>query len=163
MIVHSAVEAAVVARGVEAPDRVVVASGFFDPVHVGHVAYLREAAKLGEALFVIVNDDSALEKKRGREHSWFMPISERLRIIDSIKGVDVVIPWPEDTVDLALECIMPAMFAKGGDRTDSMSIPEWATCYRCGIQVITGVGGAKSVSSSELLMRWVLLNANSVA
>lgn len=159
MIVHSAVEAAVVARGVEAPDRVVVASGFFDPLHVGHVAYLREAAKLGEALFVIVNDDWALDRKRGRDHSWFMPIEERLRVVDSIKGVDVVIPWHGDVVDQALECIMPAMFAKGGDRADSTSIPEWATCYRCGIQVITGVGGKKIVSSSHVLRRWVMLNA----
>lgn len=159
MIVHSAVEAAVVARGVEAPDRVVVASGYFDPLHVGHVAYLREAAKLGEALFVLVNGDEALSKKRGREHCWFMPIEERLRIVDSIKGVDVVVPWPESTVDRALECIMPAMFAKGGDRADSTSIPEWVTCYRCGIQVITGVGGGKTVSSSDVLRRWVMLNA----
>ena len=66
---------------------VVVASGYFDPIHSGHINYLREAKKLGDKLIVIVNNDEQAKLKK--EH-YFMPVKERKAIIEAIKYVDEV-------------------------------------------------------------------------
>jgi len=129
----------------------VAASGGFDPLHVGHVRYFKEARKYGSTLVVIVNGDGFLERKKGRA---FMPLADRMEIVNSLACVDYVCTWDGDTVDGALEILRPRAFAKGGDRTGPENIPEWETCQRLGIRVILGAGGGKERSSSELLAAW---------
>ena len=66
----------------------VAISGAFDPIHVGHIRYIREAAKLGDRLVVILNGDDFLLRKKG---FVFMPFEERKEILENVKGVDEVI------------------------------------------------------------------------
>ncbi len=132
------------------PRPLVATSGGFDPLHVGHLRCLLEASKLGGTLVVIVNGDGFLERKKRYK---FMPVEDRMEIIDGIKGVDIVIPWDDGTqfVSGAIDLIKPDIFAKGGDRAEPKDIPEWDTCQRVGCEVVFNVGGGKIRSSSELV------------
>ena len=76
------------------PKSIVIVTGGFDPIHSGHISYIREAKKLGELLFVGANSDSWLTQKKGRP---FMPMAERLAILGAIEGVDEV--WEFDDSD----------------------------------------------------------------
>jgi D-beta-D-heptose 7-phosphate kinase/D-beta-D-heptose 1-phosphate adenosyltransferase len=132
----------------------VLASGFFDPIHRGHINYLREAKKLGDILIVHVHRDECCIKKKGY---CFQPLSDRVAILESLKYVDEVVvckPPCDLTVAKALEEIKPDIFAKGGDRTiENMPQSEIEVCKRLGIQIVFGVGGAKIQSSS-----WICRN-----
>ncbi len=139
------------AAALTAHDYTVAISGGFDPIHIGHVRYIRDAASQGVVLVAIVNADSFLVEKKGRA---FMPLAERMEILNAIRGVDYVCAWDGWTVDGALEILRPDVFAKGGDRTGPENIPEWETCQRLGIRILTGVGGGKIQSSSDLLAAW---------
>ncbi len=127
----------------------VAISGAFDPIHVGHVRYIREAALLGDRLVVILNSDNFLLKKKG---FVFMPFEERKEILEHIQGVDEVIASIDEdqTVSKTLELLKPDIFAKGGDRTGPENIPEAATCRKIGCELVTNVGGGKVRSNSEL-------------
>lgn len=133
--------------------KVVMTSGGFDPIHPGHISLFKESKKLG-ILVVVVNGDSFLRAKKGR---GFMPLADRLAIIDSIKWVDFVIPFEvnrDTTVNKALKLLKPDIFTKGGDRYDEDTIPEWDTCQKLGIKIKTGVGSNKQWSSSWYLDNW---------
>lgn len=137
---------------------VVCASGGFDPIHPGHVSYLIGAANLGDRLVVVVNGDDFLTRKKGAP---FMPLKDRCEIVAGIRAVDLVIPFTpsdpnDDTVNEALRTIKPDIFAKGGDRVDEATIPEWDTCKENAIKVETGVGWGKSWSSSNYLSQWAI-------
>lgn len=127
----------------------VAVSGAFDPMHVGHVRYIREAAKLGNRLVVILNSDDFLLRKKG---FVFMPFGDRKEILENIKGVDEVIASVDEdqTVSKTLELVKPNIFAKGGDRTGPENIPEAVTCRRIGCELVTGVGGGQVRSNGEL-------------
>ena len=64
---------------------IVLVTGGFDPIHGGHIDYFNAAKKLGDLLIVGVNSDSWLERKKGQS---FMPITERVKIIENLKMVD---------------------------------------------------------------------------
>jgi cytidyltransferase-like protein len=135
--------------------RIVCASGGFDPIHPGHISYIYESRKFGDTVVVIVNGDAFLSAKKGKP---FMNLETRSNIVAHIIGVDYVIPFEiknDHTVNVALEKIKPHVFTKGGDRTDSDTIPEWQTCEQHGIEVITGVGADKAWSSSNYLENWL--------
>jgi cytidyltransferase-like protein len=127
----------------------VAVSGAFDPIHVGHIRYIREAAKLGDRLVVILNNDDFLLRKKG---FVFWPFEERKEIMENVKGVDEVVAAVDEdqTVRKTLELIKPNIFAKGGDRTGPENIPEAETCYKIGCKLVTNVGGDKIRSVSEL-------------
>jgi D-beta-D-heptose 7-phosphate kinase/D-beta-D-heptose 1-phosphate adenosyltransferase len=127
----------------------VAISGAFDPIHIGHIAYIREAAKLGDRLVVILNSDNFLLRKKG---FVFRPFEDRKEILGSIKGVDEVIASMDDdqTVCKTLELLKPDIFAKGGYRTSSQNIPEAETCRAIGCTVVTNVGGGKLRDDKEL-------------
>ena len=137
-------------------ERLVVTSGGFDPMHVGHLRCILESANLVRQiglrarLAVIVNDDGFLLRKKGYS---FMPIEERMEIIAGIRGVDYVVPWDDgsQTVTEALRILRPAFFTKGGDRDAAANVPEFDLCEQIGCEVIFGVGGGKIQSSSELV------------
>lgn len=132
------------------PRGVVLTSGYYDPIHFGHVHYLHDASALGEIHVAIVNGDKPLMLKREGK-TPFMPEYERAQVVDGVKGVDFVLLWPFPTVDNVIAALRPHRFAKGGDRTGISNIPEWGTCVACDCEIITYVGGEKMQSSSWLL------------
>jgi D-beta-D-heptose 7-phosphate kinase/D-beta-D-heptose 1-phosphate adenosyltransferase len=130
---------------------IVAASGGFDPLHVGHVRYLKAAKELGDQLIVILNTDEWLVKKKGYV---FMKYEEREEILLALECVDKVVPQVDldETVNMSLIKYIPHIFAKGGDRTAD-NIPELDTCKKLGIKTVFGVGGNKAQSSSELVKK----------
>ena len=137
-------------------ERLIVTSGGFDPMHVGHLRCLIESANLTQEiggktrLAVIVNGDGFLLRKKGYA---FMPEAERMEIIAGVKGVDYVVPWDDggQTVTGALAVLKPFAFTKGGDRDAASNVPEFELCEQMGTQVIFKVGGGKIQSSSTLV------------
>jgi bifunctional ADP-heptose synthase (sugar kinase/adenylyltransferase) len=141
-------------------------SGGFDPLHVGHVKCIQETVKKARCairhpkqqhgiVVVVVNADSFLIRKKGYA---FMPLMERMEIINSIEGVDYVVSWeaewPDQTVIGAIDILRPQYFTKGGDRINEKTIPEWDICKQVDCEIIAGVGkGGKIQSSSDLIRR----------
>ncbi len=134
--------------------KIVATSGGFDPIHPGHISCIMESKQYGDTLVVIVNGDDFLTKKKGKP---FQDLATRSLIISALRGVDYVVPFEiqdDHTVSVALEALKPDVFTKGGDRIDEHTIPEWKTCEKYGIKVISGVGFDKRWSSSEFLKQW---------
>lgn len=136
----------------------VVVSGYFNPVHKGHLDLLENAKSLGDLLIVIVNSDKQRELKGSRE---FMDEQERLRIIESLKPVDfAMVSVDEDrTQNATLKEIWTMfsrsfniIFANGGDQTNT-SIPEAETCEFLNIKLVDGLG--KKVQSSSWLLKQI--------
>jgi cytidyltransferase-like protein len=129
--------------------RVMCVSGYFDPVHIGHLEYMERTKKLGDYLIVIVNNDHQANLKKGKS---FMPEDERVEIIKSIKYVDeVILSIDHDrTVCKTLDSIDPPPYAfcNGGDQTND-KIPEAEICLKKRIILIDGLGN-KIQSSSWL-------------
>ena len=142
---------------------IVMTSGGFDPLHVGHLRCIQETVNFAKdskrfpkaskpLVVVLVNCDNFLKAKKGYA---FMTLEDRMEIVHGIAGVDCVLPWrytnDDFTVVKAIDMIKPKYFTKGGDRTDATNIPEWEICQQRGCEIITGVGGGKIRSSSELV------------
>jgi D-beta-D-heptose 7-phosphate kinase/D-beta-D-heptose 1-phosphate adenosyltransferase len=126
---------------------VVAISGYFDPIHVGHLEYINMAKKLGDKLVVIVNNNYQCELKKGKP---FMDEKDRVTIVSNLKNVDeVFLSIDKDkTVCASLEKIKPDIFANGGDRKN-YEIPESVICKKYDIKIIDGLGD-KIRSSSDL-------------
>ena len=122
-------------------------SGYFDPIHVGHIEYINNAKKLGDWLVVIVNNNNQCAIKKGK---YFMDEKDRVLIVKNIKAVDeVFLSIDEDkTVCKSLKKVNPDVFANGGDRKN-YEIPESKVCKENNIQIIDGLGD-KIRSSSDL-------------
>jgi N-acetylglucosaminyldiphosphoundecaprenol N-acetyl-beta-D-mannosaminyltransferase len=137
--------------------RIIITSGYFNPVHSGHINLIREAKALGDELVVIVNSDAQAKLKGSIP---FMPEHERLEIIKSLKPVDHAMLAVDSTRDVgkSLRAVgqqfpgAKLFFAKGGDR-NSGNIPEEEikACLDFDIQIINNVGGGKVQSSSWLI------------
>lgn len=125
----------------------VAVSGYFDPIHVGHLEYLHLAKKLGDTLIVIINNNSQAEQKKG---SVFMDEKDRMEIIAALRCVDeVFLSIDKDkSVCKSLEHIKPDIFANGGDRSLG-EIPETAVMKKHNIKMVDGLG-LKIRSSSDL-------------
>ena len=108
--------------------RVVLANGCFDLLHVGHVRYLAEARTLGDVLIVGVNWDAAVRRLKGPGRP-LMPAAERAELVASLRAVDHVVVFDEDTADRLVALLRPAVHAKGTDYT-AESVPERATVLR---------------------------------
>jgi|TARA_Y100000766_G_C18795168_1_gene550234 cytidyltransferase-like protein len=125
----------------------IAVSGYFDPIHVGHLEYLKMAKSLGDILVVIVNNNHQCVLKKGK---FFMDENDRLEIVKAIKYVDeVVLSVDQDkTVCKSLELIRPNIFANGGDRSTD-EVPETSVCKKYKIEMVDGLG-EKIRSSSSL-------------
>ena len=135
--------------------KAIIVSGYFNPIHKGHLEYFNNAKDLADELFVIVNSDLQRALKNSKE---FQKEDERLFIVQNIKAVDkAIISIDKDrTVCDSIEIIFKTLgeqyqlgFANGGDQ-DNSSIPEASICKELGIQLIDGLGD-KIQSSSWLL------------
>ena len=124
----------------------VAVSGYFDPIHVGHLEYLRMAKELGDYLVVIVNNNYQCKLKKGRH---FMDENDRVEIVKALRFVDeVFLSVDKDrTVCKSLEEIKPDIFANGGDRATS-EVPETPVCKKFNIKMVDGLGDKIRSSSS---------------
>ena len=129
-------------------ETIVCASGYFNPLTVGHIEYFQKSKDLGSKLIVIVNSDKQSILKKGTS---FMPEQERLKIVRSLECVDAaIISVDEDrTVCKTLQMIHPDIFTNGGDQTND-KIPEKDVCEKMGTRLVDGLGD-KIQSSSWLL------------
>lgn len=129
--------------------RTVAVSGFFNPIHSGHISYLKEASMLGDKLIVILNTDAQVKLKGTVP---FMNYAEREYILGAIKYVDKVIPAIDNDLSVkeTLRLLNPDVFAKGGDRTID-NIPELEVCQELAIELAFDIGGKKTQSSRELI------------
>ena len=131
-------------------NKIVCVSGYFDPIHIGHIEYFKKSKQIGDKLMVIVNNDNQAILKKGKS---FMPIKERIEIIKELKCVDFVIESIDSdrTVCKTLETVdpKPDFFCNGGDQNNN-TIPEVDICNKRGIQLKDGFGD-KIQSSSWLI------------
>ena len=124
----------------------VAVSGYFDPIHIGHLEYLRMAKDLGDSLVVIVNNNHQCKLKKGKH---FMDENDRVEIVKALRFVDEVFLSIDNdkTVCKSLEEIKPDIFANGGDRATS-EVPETPICKKFNIRMVDGLGDKIRSSSS---------------
>jgi D-glycero-beta-D-manno-heptose 1-phosphate adenylyltransferase len=113
--------------------RVVLANGVFDLLHVGHVRYLTAARALGDVLFVGVNGDAAVRRLKGPGRP-LMPAAERVELLAALRPVDHVVVFEEDSADRLVALLRPDVHAKGTDYT-AASVPEAASVRAAGGRV----------------------------
>lgn len=128
---------------------VVAVSGYFNPLHVGHLEMIQKAKKLGDKLVAIVNNDVQVGIKGSVP---FMSEKDRLEIIAALRDVDeVFLSIDKDkTVCRSLAKIKPDIFANGGDRKSVGDVPEFSVCQKLGITMIDGLG--KKIRASSLMI-----------
>ncbi len=138
--------------------KAIIVSGYFNPIHKGHIEYFNNAKKLADELFVIVNSDYQRSLKGSKK---FQEEDERMFIVSNIKAVDkVILSIDKDrTVCKTLNHIFKnyeteyvLVFANGGDQKNS-TIPERSICEKVGITLVDGLGD-KVQSSSWLLKNY---------
>lgn len=137
--------------------KAIIVSGYFNPIHKGHLEYFNNAKAAGDVLIVIVNNDLQRHMKGSKE---FQKEDERLFIVENIKSVDIAVLSidVDRTVCSSLNMIheryantYDLAFANGGDQNNE-SIPEVPTCQNLNIELIDGLGD-KIQSSSWLLKK----------
>jgi rfaE bifunctional protein nucleotidyltransferase chain/domain len=133
-----------------AGNRIVLANGCFDVLHVGHVRYLTAAKALGDRLIVAVNADASVRELKG-EGRPAMPEDERAELLAALEAVDAVLVFPELDVRAVIREVRPDVHAKGTDYTVD-NVPERDEVVACGGRVAI-VGDPKDHSASEFLRR----------
>jgi cytidyltransferase-like protein len=142
----------------ETPVSYVICAGGFDPIHSGHIALFKSAARLGTRVVVILNSDRWLTKRKGRP---FMKWDERSEILCALSDIYSVMPVDDGDMTVCNALIglrrehpeAKLIFAVGGDQ-QPIKTPEAALCEALGIEVVWGVGEKKTSSSSQILQQW---------
>lgn len=138
--------------------RIVITSGYFNPIHKGHLAYLEAAQHLGDLHIVIINND---EQVIAKGSTPFMTQFERARIVESLNcvGFTVISIDSDKTVVKTLDYLGEVLasshqlvFANGGDRTPN-TIEEFDVCNKHGIKLAFEVGGNEKLQSSSTLIK----------
>ena len=134
-------------------EKIIITSGYFDPLHVGHISYFRLSKALGGNLVVILNNDKQCMLKKG---GAFMNQNERIELLKAIRYIDeVFLSVDKDkSVCKSIKALArkykgkEIIFTKGGDRLAS-EIPEAKLCRELGIKIVDGLG--KKIQSSSKL------------
>lgn len=134
----------------EAGRKIAFANGCFDLIHVGHVRYLRAAARVADILVVGVNGDESVRALKGAGRP-FAPSNERAEIIAAFEGIDYVVVFADRTPHRLLERIRPDFQCKGTDYTPD-SVPEAELMRSWGGQVVI-VGDPKDHSSTSMMSK----------
>ncbi len=128
----------------------VIVSGYFNPLHGGHLDMIEAAKKLGDYLIVIVNNDHQQVLKKGKV---ILDQDNRVRLMKALRNVDeVVLATDQDpsvcqTVQQVSEKYPEdqMIFANGGDRSGPRIVPETSVCQKLGIEMLFGVGSEEVV------------------
>jgi D-glycero-beta-D-manno-heptose 1-phosphate adenylyltransferase len=129
-------------------EKIVLANGCFDTLHVGHIRYLEGARREGDILVVAVNSDSSVCALKGPGRP-ILPETARAALVGALRTVDYVLLFSEPNVEALLQDLHPDVHAKGTDYT-AESVPERATSARLGIRVAI-VGDPKDHSTREFI------------
>lgn len=113
--------------------RLVFTNGCFDILHRGHIVYLSQAKSLGDVLVVGVNSDESVSRLKG-DGRPINTLEDRVQVLAAVSGIDLIVPFSEDTPSRLIELIRPDIFVKGGDYTKA-SLPEASTVERLGGEV----------------------------
>ena len=142
----------------------VIVSGYFNPIHEGHLEYLNRSKALGDFLYVIINNDLQRELKGSTP---FLTEQQRRTILKNIKAVDDVIISIDKNkfVDKTIELIYKEeahkydkiIFTNGGDQTEE-TIGEKSICERLGIEMVFGLGD--KIQSSSWLLKDIITGIN---
>jgi cytidyltransferase-like protein len=140
---------------------VVAVSGYFNPLHVGHLEMIQRARKLGDELVVIINNDTQVALKGSVP---FMSLTDRVKIVKALRDVDrVFVSIDKDkTVCKSLAKVRPDIFANGGDRHSVGDVPAYPVCKKYGIKMVDGLG-KKIRASSQLIANAAALKAQRAA
>lgn len=134
----------------------VIVSGYFNPLHIGHLEYFKKSKTLGDFLFVIVNNDLQRKLKGSK---IFMTQDERVEIISNLRLVDkTILSIDKDkSVKKTIELIynkyyqdFDLIFTNGGDQENTTS-PEMDICKKLNIKIVDGMG--KKIQSSSWLLK----------
>lgn len=133
--------------------KIVIVSGFFNPLHGGHLDMIEAAAKMGDKLVVVVNNDVQQVLKKDK---IILPEQNRIRLIQALRDVDesLIAIDQDPTVTQTLKLIAEKypndelIFANGGDRDSEKAIPETDVCKQYNIAMVFGVGGTEKADSS---------------
>jgi len=132
---------------------VVIVSGFFSPLHIGHLNMIEAAAEAGDQLVVVVNNNQQQIAKKGK---LIIDEKDRLRIVSALRAVDEAFIAVDDdrTVIESLRVVAERypgdrlIFANGGDRKDGTVVPESEVCREYNIEMIFDMGGSEKADSS---------------
>jgi len=131
-------------------ERVVLANGCFDVLHVGHVRYLQGARREGDVLVVAINSDQSVRSLKGKGRP-VLPAEARARLVAGLAAVRYVVIFDEPDVTRLLSILRPDVHAKGTDYTTE-TVPERETARRLGVRMAI-VGDPKQHSTRDLLAR----------
>lgn len=140
--------------------KVIILSGYFDPIHNGHLDMIKNAREIGDFVIVGVNSDAAKKRKNGI--GSLIDVDTRVNILSNIKGVARAIKF-DDSDGTAIDLLRQVksmtefnsfklIFANGGDR-NSDNIPEREYCEDNGIELLDGVGGNTKPNSSSWILK----------
>jgi rfaE bifunctional protein nucleotidyltransferase chain/domain len=130
--------------------RLVLANGCFDVLHVGHVRYLEGARREGDVLVVGINSDASARRLKGAGRP-FLDQQARAQLVAALAAVDYVVIFSEPNVEGLLTALRPQVHAKGTDYT-AATVPERELSARLGIRVAI-VGDRKRHSTTDLISR----------
>lgn len=132
----------------------IIVSGYFSPLHVGHLDLIQDAAARADDVIVIVNNNAQQQIKKGKV---IMDAADRLRIVLALRGVDYAFVAIDDdrTVSASLAKVAAEfpdhklIFANGGDRISNEVVPETEVCLEKNIEMVFDMGGMEKVDSSS--------------
>jgi rfaE bifunctional protein nucleotidyltransferase chain/domain len=131
-------------------EKIVLANGCFDVLHVGHARYLQGARQEGDFLVVAINSDQSVKSLKG-EGRPILPADARARLAAGLAAVNYVVIFEEPDVTRLLSVLRPDVHAKGTDYTID-TVPERETARKLGVRIAI-VGDAKQHSTRDLLVR----------
>ena len=132
-------------------EKVVMTNGCFDILHAGHVAYLKEAASLGDCLMVAVNSDASVARLKGPERP-VNTIERRLQVLAGLGAVDAVIAFEDDTPIPLIDVVRPDVLVKGGDYKSIEEVVGYEHVLDYGGEVKV-LGEVANLSTSHLIAK----------
>jgi len=131
--------------------RIVMTNGCFDLLHAGHVHYLTQARSLGDRLVVAVNDDDSVRRLKGSERP-LNALDKRMAVLASLRAVDWVVPFSEDTPERLICAVQPDVLVKGGDyRPEQIAGRECVERRGGQVKVLPFVTGCSTTSLLDIL------------
>ncbi len=128
--------------------KIVFTNGCFDIIHAGHVDYLEKAKSLGDILIVGLNSDNSIKRIKGEKRP-IVPLKYRKKVLETLKPVDLVVVFEEDTPENLIKQVKPHVLVKGGDYTiDNIVGADFVISYGGQVKTIDFV---YDISTSKII------------